>query len=91
MSEVIPYEVAIRAAVKFSGKNGLKSVTIRSTMAQRCRSRGDLVLESSNDEVFPVELKNVQYPSLVVRSTANFLRINFHLLHQNMEKPIASE
>ncbi|AUS02795.1 hypothetical protein NVP2275O_214 [Vibrio phage 2.275.O._10N.286.54.E11] len=85
MSKIIKAEEATRAILKFSGQYGLKSVTLTTTLAQRCQSVGTLTLYAESDDAYPVVLEDVRYPNVVVRSVAQMLRINFYLRYDHTE------
>ena len=88
MKNVIPLESAIRACMKFAGNYGIDTVTISTTTAQRCLSRGDLILHSDNEMVFDVKIENIMFPHLAVRGVAQVLMINFNLCHINADQLI---
>lgn len=80
-------QVATRGIMRFAGLYGIKSITIRSNMIQRANSSADVIVESNNPAIEPVELLNVKYPHVVTRRVQQLLMATFTVRRHLVELP----
>ena len=72
--KIIQPNDAANAIVSHAGRYGIKSVKIRSTMAQRFLYVGDITVYSHSAE--PFVLENVRIPLVTMNSVSSHLRVD---------------